>query len=182
MTALVPYPSLPHPRLAVAGEAMLAGDRLRVVFTVTGADLPALALPQADGAPRRRDGLWRTTCFELFARGPETAYAEINVAPSGDWAAYAFDGYRAGMRDLPEVTGIAIARVATPGRFVLEATLDPAPLAGPLGPPPWRIGLSAVIEAPRGQVSYWALAHCPEKPDFHHEACFAAQLPAPPAP
>jgi hypothetical protein len=42
-----------------------------------------------------------------------------------------------------------------------------------------RIGLSAVIEEKNGMKSYWALAHPAGKPDFHHPACFAAELPAP---
>jgi hypothetical protein len=41
---------------------------------------------------------------------------------------------------------------------------------------PWRLGLSAVIEDRSGQKSYWALAHPPGRPDFHHEDCFALEL------
>ena len=39
------------------------------------------------------------------------------------------------------------------------------------------LGLSAVIEEHGGAKSYWALAHPPGAPDFHHPDCFAAQLP-----
>ena len=41
----------------------------------------------------------------------------------------------------------------------------------------WRLGLSAVLEEKDGTKSYWALAHPPGAPDFHHPDCFAAQLP-----
>ncbi|HZF44227.1 MAG TPA: hypothetical protein VEZ48_12550 [Sphingomonadaceae bacterium] len=44
---------------------------------------------------------------------------------------------------------------------------------------PLRLALSAVIEESAGRKSYWALAHPPGAPDFHHPACFAAELPAP---
>ena len=47
---------------------------------------------------------------------------------------------------------------------------------------PWRLGLSAVIEAEDGTKSYWALNHPPGAPDFHHKDCFALELPAPEAP
>ena len=30
------------------------------------------------------------------------------------------------------------------------------------------IGLSAILEEEDGTKSYWALAHPPDKPDFHH--------------
>jgi hypothetical protein len=35
-----------------------------------------------------------------------------------------------------------------------------------------------VIEETNGRLSYWALAHPPGKPDFHHSDCFALELPA----
>jgi hypothetical protein len=44
------------------------------------------------------------------------------------------------------------------------------------GDSPWRLGLSAIIEETSGRKSYWALAHPPGKPDFHHPDCFACEL------
>lgn len=44
-----------------------------------------------------------------------------------------------------------------------------------------QIGLSAVIATKEGAISYWALAHPPGKPDFHHKDCFALKLGAPDA-
>jgi hypothetical protein len=41
---------------------------------------------------------------------------------------------------------------------------------------PWRLGLSALIEDTSGCKSYWALAHPPGKPDFHHADCFAYEF------
>jgi hypothetical protein len=41
-----------------------------------------------------------------------------------------------------------------------------------------QINLCAVIEEIDGTKSYWALAHPPGKPDFHHPDCFALTLPA----
>jgi hypothetical protein len=40
-----------------------------------------------------------------------------------------------------------------------------------------RLGLSAVIEAVDGAMSYWALAHPSAKPDFHHPDSFVLDLP-----
>ena len=42
-----------------------------------------------------------------------------------------------------------------------------------LPPKPWSIGLSAIIEEEDGTISYWALAHPPGRPDFHHPDCLA---------
>lgn len=59
--------------------------------------------------------------------------------------------------------------------FALEAVFAVGGLQGALG-------LSAVIEEMGGTKSYWALAHPPGAPDFHHPTCFAATLPAPDQP
>jgi hypothetical protein len=39
-----------------------------------------------------------------------------------------------------------------------------------------RLGLSALVEAIDGELSYWALRHLPGKPDFHHVDAFDLQL------
>jgi hypothetical protein len=41
---------------------------------------------------------------------------------------------------------------------------------------PWHLGLSAIVEDTNGGKSYWALAHPPGKPDFHHADCFTLEL------
>lgn len=130
----------------------------------------SLALPEPQEAART-DGLWQHTCFEAFVRRGDNGYAEFNLAPSGQWAAYDFDSYRGGMRNR-EVLAPKIAVESGPFEVVLTADLDVADLSGALV-------LSAVIEETDGTKSYWALAHAPRRPDFHHAACFAATLPAP---
>ena len=59
--------------------------------------------------------------------------------------------------------------------FELQVSLD---VSGLPTDSAWRLGLSAVIEETGGRLSYWALAHPPGKPDFHHSDCFALELPA----
>ncbi len=44
---------------------------------------------------------------------------------------------------------------------------------------PLRLGLSAVIEASGGTLSYWALHHPADKPDFHNAKAFALRLELP---
>jgi hypothetical protein len=145
----------------------------RFEYHVTPSDqllLPAMARPE------RTDGLWKSTCFELFAKpvGGD-AYFEFNFSPSFQWAAYAFDGYRSGMRELaaedPE-----IAVTPKPPHFFLA--VEAMPLLPRVA---MQIGLSAVIEEVDGTKSYWALGHPPGQPDFHHPDCFALELPAPDA-
>ncbi len=135
-------------------------------------DCPARLLALPDPAePQRTDGLWQHTCFEAFVADGKGAYAEFNLAPSGQWAAYDFDGYRSAMRPR-EMRAPAIACNPDHSEVLLSTQIDLGGLSGPLG-------LSAVIEEKDGTKSYWAVAHPDGKPDFHHAACFAATLPAP---
>jgi len=151
-----------------------APGSLTLVFGLEGS-LDRLAIPPAR-PPVRREGLWRHTCFELFMRcGVETSYAEVNVSPSGEWAAYRFDSYRDGMRDL-ELARAPVVEVRRAERR-LDVALRIAPI-----PEPWgraealRVGASAVVEDNDGGLAYWALAHPPGVPDFHHAAGFALEL------
>ena len=140
-------------------------------------DLNSLDLPDA-AEPERTDGLWQTTCFELFVREADgEAYLEYNFSPSNRWAAYRFTQYREGMAELmtyrPRLYG-----EASESHYALEAELEL--------PAEWRneplvVGLSAVVAETDDIKSYWALAHPPGKPDFHHKDCFALQLEAPSA-
>lgn len=132
----------------------------------------ALILPPFAGQTRA-DGLWRTTCFELFCRKPgEEAYAELNFSPSERWAAYDFAAYRQGMAGRP----LRRAPVITPrrGRDLLH--FDVALRLSDLPPIPFAFGASAVLEEEGGAKSFWALVHRGAAPDFHDPACFAARL------
>jgi hypothetical protein len=40
-----------------------------------------------------------------------------------------------------------------------------------------RLSVAAVLEDRRGALSYWALAHPSERPDFHHPHSFVFWLP-----
>lgn len=152
---------------------------LEVSFLLEG-DVASLRIP-APRPPERQDGLWRHSCFEVFIAAEGGRYAEINLAPSGDWAAYVFDGYRAGMRPL-DLPPPGIEAVVGTDRLALRARLDFASLTYSGIAAPWRVGASAVIEDRAGVLSYWALEHAAEKPDFHHADGFVVALGAPVVP
>lgn len=124
----------------------------------------------------RADNLWRTTCFELFVvAGQGPGYSEFNLSPSEQWAAYHFTAYRDGMSEHP----VTPAPVCTLRQGRNSAIFDAAIPRPALPAWPWHYGLSAVIEEEGGHMSYWALAHPAEKPDFHAPACFTGTLAAP---
>lgn len=159
---LHPHPGSAAPPLRIAVE--VAGPAL--TYRVAGAVERLLIPPRAP--PERTDGLWRHTCFEAFVR-EEDGYREYNFAPSGRWAAYGFRGYRQGMVPLPMPPPV-ITTERSEDRLVVRVLLE-QPLSG-------RVGLAAVIEEEGGATSFWALRHPPGAPNFHHECCFALDLPS----
>jgi hypothetical protein len=122
----------------------------------------------------RSDELWLHTCFEAFVGSSSgEAYYEFNFAPSTQWAAYRFDGYRRGMCAAHEISAPIIEVRSNSDSYTLQASLELDRLSDLTREASWRLGLSALIEDRSGRKSYWALAHPPGKPDFHHMDCFA---------
>ncbi|HMI20877.1 MAG TPA: DOMON-like domain-containing protein [Sphingomonas sp.] len=165
---LRPHPDSPSPVTRIEVEMLReAPDLLTLIYSIFG-DLEGVSFPPAQ-ASARTDDLWKHTCFEVFL-GAEQGYCEYNFSPSSQWAAYRFDGHRAGMRDAPTADP-SIEWRTDDGGGVLSVTLRlPPDVTG------W-LGLSAIIEDTNGNRSFWALAHPAGAPDFHHAACFAAELP-----
>jgi len=128
-------------------------------------------------AAARTDELWRHTCFEAFVRtSPGAGYYEFNFAPSTQWAAYRFGGYRTGMRVATEIGAPRIEVQSSHDCYTLRASLQLDQLSSLPRTAGWSLGISAVIEETSGRKSYWALAHPPGKADFHHSDCFAYEL------
>ena len=155
-----------------------AGPGERVIQFHVQSERPILLPPPGECV--RADDLWKTTCFEMFLR-PEGGelYLEFNFSPSSDWAAYWFDGYRQGRRDLEVAFDPEIWVRAGDGRHVsLDIDVD----ISSTNSQPTAMGLAAVIEETDGAKSYWALHHAPGPPDFHNPACFTATLPPPTQP
>ena len=158
----------PSPVTQVAVEVeRIAPDLLGLTYRI-GGDLRRVAFPKPQ-ANARTNGLWQHSCCEAFL-GAGQGYYELNFSPSSQWAAYRFDGHRAGMRNATmDDPAIAWTREGDAAKLVATIRL-PSDVKGPLG-------LSAIIEDTSGNRSFWALAHPPGEPDFHDAACFVAQLP-----
>jgi hypothetical protein len=168
------HPSMPC-GAAIQIEAAIARPRpycIELSYGITG-QLEALSLPPT-ATVKRADELWRHTCFEAFIRTAHTEYYEFNFAPTSAWAAYRFSDYR---RDRSAATiPVPVITVRSDSdRYSLQASLQLESLYVPEHPR-WRVGLSAVIEDRSGRLSYWALAHASDKPDFHHPESFVREL------
>jgi hypothetical protein len=144
-----------------------AGDR-HLSFILRG-DVARLRVPAPASLPMAKDGLWQHTCFEAFVADPHSArYHEFNLSPSGDWAAYVFAAERLRQPDAAPLPAPRIVCTHQARTLRLDAQLPAAALPAAAGS--CLLGLSAVIEAADGALSYWALAHPAARPDFHQRA------------
>jgi hypothetical protein len=177
--ALKPHRSTPDDSRTVSAlaERTDAGD-LRLRYVVGGA-LDGVRLPPL-GALRRSDRLWEHTCAEAFvAADGASAYVELNVSPSREWAAYAFTAYREGGPLAASRLDPRIVVRRERDSIALDVRVALADLSSAYRDAVLRIGLSVVVEATDGRLSYWALHHPSAHPDFHHPDGFTLRLEPP---
>jgi len=178
---LLPHPSAPPAlplRLHAEAERSRSGELL--LRYVLEAALARIRLPALVARPAARDLLWQHTCFEAFVTlAPGGPYHEINLSSSGDWAVYAFRAYREAAPQPPEALAPIVTTAASEDRLELSARIPLAALSAAYLREPIHLALSAVIEAADGGLSYLALHHPAEKPDFHHKGSFTLRLDRP---
>jgi hypothetical protein len=171
---LIPF-APEHPGFSLHGSVQRAGLRLRVEYILSG-ELSTLLIPEPTPQRQRRDGLWRSTCFELFV-APKAAsrYLEINVSPSGDWNAYTFSAYREGLAPLAVTDLVSQCARRDPDTLQLGFTLELPPSQS--CDAELDVAVTAVLEHGGETRSYWALVHNGDRPDFHNRDSFLLSLP-----
>jgi hypothetical protein len=151
------------------------GGRLALTYRLQG-DLDRVRITEPRPT-RVAERLWQHTCCEMFVRcAGAPAYHELNFSPSTEWAAYAFQGYREGVCLLdasldPQVTVSRGSAVLELDAVVALERLSPMYTQAAL-----MLSITAVVEHRNGVLSYWALSHPAEKPDFHHGSAFVLEL------
>jgi hypothetical protein len=152
----------------------LASRELRISYRLEGA-IASIRIPRPS-KPVIGIELWRHTCFEAFiAIEGRAAYHEFNFAPSSEWTVYAFSGYRKGAALADETLNPEVAVRRTASRLELDALIRLDRLSALHPRTVLCLGLAAVIESSDG-LSYWALNHPADKPDFHRADGVALRL------
>ncbi|SDH33815.1 DOMON-like domain-containing protein [Propionivibrio dicarboxylicus] len=174
------HPTTPAPMVGSLDVVVTRrADALELRYCLRG-DIARLRVPGHE-SPERRDGLWEHTCFEAFiAVAGQSAYREFNFSPAGHWAVYDFSATRQPAAT-PVTTAPSIDSEGSAGRLELAVTLTAAHLPPDALAADLEIGLCAVIECVDmldDALSYWALHHPGERPDFHRRDGFAFRLAA----
>lgn len=185
-TPLLCHPSTPDD--IVAGITVevdsLTSDLLVLSYHIRG-DIDRLQLP-AQAASKFQDLLWQHTCLEAFIGFDDSdSYFEFNFSPSSQWAVYRFDSYRQNVASLNPVPPPRVIVRRREDELDADVDIDlgaiPGLTAREIEGRELRLAVSAVMQSEQGVISYWALAHPPGKPDFHHRDGFALRLAGDPA-
>lgn len=183
----------PHPVCAsIAASAsvsvQIASAKDRLQLTYTACSRIAIKLPQPRGPEAtRRNELWLQTCGEMFIHDPNALgpYLEFNFSPTGDWAAYAFEATRRGMRshrwshseaNASPTLRSTIDQLGDPQsrhRLIMEVSIPRSALGSAS-----RLYPTMVLETIAG-MSWWAIWHPTDRPQFHHPDNFLQTLEVP---
>ena len=171
-TALLRHPSTPDDLTSITVEVdSLTSDLLVLYYRISG-DIDRLLLPAQAGS-KFQDELWRHTCLEAFIGFPDSdEYFEFNFSPSSQWAVYRFDGYRQGMTALQPTPAPRIICRRRDDQLEVDVDVHLGAIPELASARELQLAVAAVMEDDHGRISYWALAHPPGKPDFHHRDGF----------
>jgi hypothetical protein len=157
------HPSAPMPQIATVQVEVKQTDTDIVLSYQVHGEMASMRVPAPEVNKQRVDGLWAHTCGEAFvAELDEHGYREWNFSPSGQWQAYEFKRYREQCSQ-PIVVAPQIQQTLEADRLLLQVTI---PYPGPQGAI-LRLGLTMVLENQAQELSYWALQHFGDRPDFH---------------
>jgi hypothetical protein len=172
---LKPFPGeVPRFPLEITGTITRRAHILALHYELRG-DLAALALPKPADRPARKDGLWQETCCEFFL-APENFphYWEFNLSPAGHWNIYGFHAYRQGMHEETTLTALPFSVIREPASLLITLEVEVSGLIPP--DQSLNAAIAAVIKAEDGALTYWALAHPGNQPDFHRRDAFLIEL------
>ena len=168
---LIPFRDTNLP-VNVSSEIRMVNSNLEVEFLISG-DIQSLLLAPKAQISRRVIGLWESTCFELFILNNQTlSYYEFNFSSEGHWNSFYFPKKKSPLKQADSFQDIKIDVNLTIDIFRIKATLDLYSFM----PNFWKeesmsFGLTTILES-EGNLSYWALSHQDDEPNFHNFKTF----------
>jgi hypothetical protein len=172
---LVPLPNSKIPDIRITGSVTRKGNVYTVKFYVSG-KINDILFPGLHPEPKRKHGLWQSTCFEFFLAFPEQQpYWEFNISPSGNWNVYRMDSYRQiGFREEELIQSLQLDIRKHLDCFQLHAVADLSPVLA--SEKQILVGVASIIKTHDGNETYWAVKHIRPQADFHLRESFTLVL------
>lgn len=159
------------PKITITSSCIRQNQQLKITYIVKG-DLSQIVLPDVrKNLRKRKHDLWQTTCFEFFlAIFNDPKYWEFNLSPTGDWNVYSFKNYRRGMREAVTFPALSIETVWDNNSYQISTAINLKTIIS--GQVPLDLAVTTVIEDIDHNLSYWAIIHPGNQPDFHRRDSF----------
>ncbi|MEL6494124.1 MAG: DOMON-like domain-containing protein, partial [Cyanobacteria bacterium J06623_7] len=171
--SLIPFDVDTAPAVTVTGTIERYQNQLDINYCLKERSQIIIHDPAAQ--PTRQFDLWEHTCCEFFLGLQGTSqYWEFNLSPAGHWNVFRFPDYRQNIAE--EMAFAAFPFQVSTRNDVLQvrAKIDLSQIIKPSQK--LEVGITAVVEAQDRQLSYWALSHPDQEPDFHLRDTFAVNL------
>ncbi len=178
--SLIPFDQKTAPASSISVELNHQEHSLFVSYKLTG-DIKAIDLETGTPEHQRKIKLWEKTCFELFLKHEEQEdYLEFNFSPVFEWNAFYFPIKGAPLKEYEAIQKVKIDILRSMDVFHLIAEIDNDLLPkhfqknGSIGK--MQAGITTVLKEKNQKMSYWALDHKDQKPNFHHFDSFICKF------
>jgi hypothetical protein len=170
--ALIPFAADNSPTVRVTGNIERRENWLIIAYKLTGSS--NINLPQT-AAPTRQLDLWEHTCCEFFlGLKDSTQYWEFNLSPAGHWNVFRFLDYRQNLIEETSFDSLPFSVSQQNDTLQLDLAVNLEQIIS--FQQNLEINITAVIEDREKQLSYWALTHSRQKPDFHNRDSFVINI------
>lgn len=165
---LIPYNPTKAPLISIQVKLHDSADAFFVSYRLTG-DIANLDLGEKPHHARVIK-LWEKTCFELFIKNERDEYIEFNFSPVFEWNCFFFKRKGDALAEWQNIERVNMDILHSMDVFqvIAEIKKDIFP-AGFLNKSNKGLsaGITSVIKEKNGQISYWALSHHDQRPNFH---------------
>ncbi|PIK15467.1 hypothetical protein [Halobacteriovorax sp. JY17] len=150
--------------LEVLASASIKTDLIELKYELSG-PLESIMIPD-EVSRDRKIGLWESTCFEFFLLDKNSSsYYEFNFSPSGMWNCFFFKKSGNELSESPcQISKFEVDKGANYFELVIHIDLNSLNQEFQ-NIDEFLVNLTAVLE--KEKLSYWALSHGLEKPNFH---------------
>ena len=171
--SLIPFAVEDSPEIELIGNIERQENLLAISYKLDG--ISEVKLPQIITQPTRQFNLWEHTCFEFFLglKG-SSQYWEFNLSPTGHWNVFRFPNYRHDITEEMSFNSLPFHSARQNNSLELNLEIDLSLIVS--AQQDLEVGITAVVEATKAQLSYWALIHPGTEADFHRRDSFKIDL------
>lgn len=164
---LIPYAEIKNKTFDFNVEINHNAQAFFISFLLNG-DLTPIDL--GDGTPKkvRTTKLWEKTCFELFIKNNRDEYLEFNFSPTFEWNSFYFIKKGDPLSEWIKMKRPEMDILLSLEKFFLFAEIKNEFFPENFLTSEMSIGISSVLKMKSNQITYWALSHEDQRPNFHH--------------